>query len=672
MNAGLDRDNRREDPLPHVPEHDRTQLESDVVDLIVDSRSAKTKDEANRLLNRARTICNGATLSDNRNIPSLKLELLTEMATNIDSADARHSLWKQALDEGFRLLSTAPDPDLAIKLFRKVVDFSQDPHVSLTAREATSRIAQAKRSIDTLVPTLGPPYHVQLLACKASLLRRMSRYQATRDAEQSTGEAAVRCAKKACELLPQSWDNFLQLGLCHWHMAQYEKYDKPFHQRLEEAEACLWQSAERDTNRINMLALAQYFRNTYQSSPFVKTYEQYSLLQYNKRDHYRTSYLYAEGALQLFYSNHPQTLVDTCLEGADRLLEQTVDAGYADARHIVDLAFLKAARGDVTVGMEVAKLLHPGSKGTSWVHIAETITNKEFDNDLFAKGFALGIDKSSIWNKLGTFAKRFLDDLDLAISMYRTALRLNPANAVAMTNLSSALLQMGTLADTQEAQRWISKAASCADRRFRWWRSVREQVALSLQRFGTGPGETVPKHSTCAHKLADLQKTFHALRSIENPQERGYGLEKLVARLVFLTLGNCRPSYRARMKWSDNSVIQVDAAFCHLGTRFFRVETKWTSSPVNPADVVLFRDKLDVVGVKGLLISMNGFTPEAIAKAANYRDEREILLMDGDELEMTLNGCPSFDEVIRHKQQYFAIESNPYHRVAPTVQEEID
>jgi hypothetical protein len=172
---------------------------------------------------------------------------------------------------------------------------------------------------------------------------------------------------------------------------------------------------------------------------------------------------------------------------------------------------------------------------------------------------------------LGTFAKGFLDDLDLAISMYRTAPLLNPANAVAMTNLSTALLQMGTLADSREAERWISKAASCADRRFRWWRSVREQVSLSLHRFGTAPVEAVPKLSIRVHKLADLQKTFHALRSLENPQERGYGLEKLVVRLVFLTLGNCRPSYRATMKWSGNSVIQVDAAFCHLDTQFFRM-----------------------------------------------------------------------------------------------------
>ena len=91
-----------------------------------------------------------------------------------------------------------------------------------------------------------------------------------------------------------------------------------------------------------------------------------------------------------------------------------------------------------------------------------------------------------------------------------------------------------------------------------------------------------------------------------------------------------------------------------------------------PDDVVLFREKLDVVGVKGLLISMNGFSLEAIKKAVNFRGDHEILLMDGEELEMVLKGCPSFDEAIRQKQQYFAIESNPYHRVSPTAQEEVE
>lgn len=658
--------------LPNNTESDRTQLESDVVNLIIDSRSAKSKDEAKQLLNRAQSICNGANHSDNRNIPSLKLEVLTELATDIDSNEARHNQWKQALDEGFSVLSDTPDPKYATHLYRKIVDFSQDPHASFTVKEITSLIAQATKSIDSLVPTLEPPSSAQLLTCKASLLRNLSRYQTTRNAEKLTSDRAIRCAEKACDLLPQSWDAFLQLALCHWHIAQFEKDDKSFNYRLEKTETFLWQSVDRDSNRNNMLALASYFRNTYQSIPFFKAYEQYSLLEHNKREYYRGSYLYAEGALQLHYGKYPKLIVDSTLEDADHLLENTIDAGYGDARHVVDLAFLKAARGDISVGIEVAKLLHPPKENVSWTQIAETVSNRALDSDLFAKGFALGIEKSSIWNKLGTFANRYLEDIDLAISMYHIALRLNPSNSVAMTNLSRTLLNVGTSASAQEAERWISKAASCADRRFRWWRNVREEVLVSLQKGGAQTTKSLPKHFSSARRLVDLQKIFYGLRLIENPQERGYGLEKLVAQLVYLTLGNCKPSYRAKLKWSDKSIFQIDAAFCVLDTQYFRVETKWTSKPVLPSDVVLFREKLDVVSVKGLMISMNGFTPEAIAKAVSYRGDREILLMDGDELEKILNGCPSFDEAIRQKQQYFAVESNPYHQIFPSMQEEVD
>ena len=175
---------------------------------------------------------------------------------------------------------------------------------------------------------------------------------------------------------------------------------------------------------------------------------------------------------------------------------------------------------------------------------------------------------------------------------------------------------------------------------------------------------------TVLRDLADLRKAFHALEVSPDRQGRGYELEKLVARLIKISLGNCHPSYRTKQVWADGSIAQIDAAFCHLDTQYFRVETKWKSEPIEPADIVLFRDKLEVVGVGGLFISVNGFTPEAIAKAAALRSEREILLMDGEELKIILNDCPSFDEALRSKRQHFFVNSNPYHRVKPFPQDE--
>lgn len=658
--------------FPNKSVYSRTPLESEVVNFIIDSRNSESKEEAKKLLDQAHNICKQANSFDNPKIPSLKLEVLTEITTDMDSSEDRHALWESAVNEGFSVLDSNSEIDYAIQLYRKIVDFSQDQHLKLKKREITSLIAKATKSLDSLIPTVDMQDRGQLLTCKASLLRNLSQYQTTRISEKKISDKAIRCASKGLGLLPDSWDALLQLALCHWHSAQYEKDEKSYISRLERTESLIWRSIEQNSNRINTLALAQYFRKTYQSLPFIKAYEEYSLLENNKRQYYRGSFLFAEAALQLHYGKYPKSIVDVSLESAERLLEKSINAGCGDARHIIDLAFLKAARGEVSVGLKVVKLLNTSGEDLSWNQIAEVVSDRRLDNDLLSKGFALGIEQSGTWNKLGTFAKRYLKDSTLAISLYQVALRLNPSNAVAMTNLSRALLHIGTSESISEAERWISKAASCADRRFKWWRNVREEIRVSLSEEREQKAKSLPKNFNGVKKLADLRKIFHSIKLLDNPQERGFRFENFVAQLIYLTLGNCKPSYRARLKWSDNSIYQIDAAFCVLDTQYFRVETKWTANPVKPADVVLFREKLDVTGVKGLMISMSGFSDEAITKAVSYRSDREILFMDGEEFEKILNGSPSFDEAIRQKQQYFAIESDPYHKINQAIQEEVD
>lgn len=652
--------------------YDRTQQEVDIIAMILDSRVAVTSMDAKQHLIRAMKICDGEWESHGHHMPSLKLEVRTELAKIAESSDDRHKLWSTALDEGLSYLHDLKDVEYAKQLYGKIVDFSRDPFTRLTPGEANSLLSRGKKSIDSLLSDLGTVKRGQLLACKASLLRRGSKYQISRPSQVHVIDEALRCANKACEMSPLEWASFLELGQCHWEKAKYEKFDGPYADRLKEVETCLWRSIELQENVYNTFTLAQFYRGTYQTTPFLKCYEQYSLLEQNKRFYLQSSYLYAEGAIQLFYGDYPEPMINAYLEDADRLLESALDAGYADARHIVDLAFVKAARGEVPAGIEVAKLLHPKGARTSWTDVAKVVCDDETNGDLIAKGFALGIDQSSIWNKLGTYANRFLGDLDLAITMYRTALTLRPANAVAMTNLSRALLTKGAREDIEEAQRWISKAASCADRRFRWWRNVREAIALSLVESDVDQTPPELKDPTRAKRLADLNKAYQALKTLSNTQQRGYEFERLIEQLIKFSLGNSRPSSRTKQSWADDSIMQLDAAFCFLGTQYFRVETKWTSDPTSPKDIVLFHAKLDAVGVKGLFISVNGFTPEAISRAASYRNDREILLMDGHEVDLVLKGSPSFDEAVRRKQQYFAFDSNPYYRIAPSIQEEVD
>ena len=269
--------------------------------------------------------------------------------------------------------------------------------------------------------------------------------------------------------------------------------------------------------------------------PFVLAYQQYERIEHNKSDHLRGSFIWAEGVLQLWYAKYPNERVAPLLQDADSILERAIDSGYGDARHIIALAFVKAAQGDTSTGTEVVKLLHPINSEIPWTELAERIKNSVAENKTLDAGLALGITKPGVWNKLGTYARRFLGDEELAEALYRTALQLNPSSAVVLTNLAFTLAQGGTSTQLQEAERLISKAASCADRRFRWWRTVREFIAQAKADSQSAEQNSVLGETPQLRKLTDLRRLYERLFSSSNRQRRGYELERIVARLIDLS-----------------------------------------------------------------------------------------------------------------------------------------
>lgn len=649
-----------------------SSIEAEIVNLLRSARTDANISKARSHLEQALALCDPAKLEPYKSAPSLRLEILSELAGCYELATQRQALWKKGIESAYAVLSTGADIRFIVQLLHKVVDYTQDPHITLSKHDINTELARARHLADNLISARPTEETAQILTCKAALLRRMSITQTTRRQEIEVCNRAIRCAEKANELSKGAWYSLLELGECVWNSAQFESNEVKFNKILSQAECLFQQSVDSDLNRPNILALTRFYRSTYQAMPFVSAYQQYERIEYDKGKYLRQSFMWAEGVLQLWYAKYPNELVVPLLQDADAVLEETIDSGYADARHIIALAFVKAAQGDTATGTEVVRLLHPANSNVSWTELAERIKNSVVEDKTLDAGLALGISKPGIWNKLGTYARRFLGDDELAEVLYRTALRLNPSNAVVLTNLALTLAQGGTPTQLQEADRLISKAASCADRRFRWWRNVREYIADAKgDRLPPEHDSTIQNHPHL-NKLADLRKLYERLFSSSNKQRRGYELERIVARLIELALGNVKPSYRIQRTWADGSISQIDAAFCLLETQYFRVEAKWKEEPVPPSAIVEFRDKLDVVGVVGLFISVNGFTPEAITKAAAYRNEREIILMDGNDLRLTLIGSPSFDEAIRLKRQHLLISSNPYHKLEETDQDEVD
>jgi hypothetical protein len=252
----------------------------------------------------------------------------------------------------------------------------------------------------------------------------------------------------------------------------------------------------------------------------------------------------------------------------------------------------------------------------------------------------------------------------VGINMYRVALNLDPSSAIAMTNLARALLMVDDDKVLSEANFWVSKAASCAPRRFKWWSKVK---GLVDQRASKDHIKLVTFSKRIQRgnlkRLQDLYGYFRMLKEKDDRQARGYGLEKIVNRLFSLTIDNCYGSYRTSVRAIETNRLQVDGGFYYFEKDFFRVETKWTKKKTTPQEIVLFASKLDAFGVKGLFISIRGFSKEAVLRAYDLRKEKMVLLMDGDELELALQGSPSLDEIIRQKQIAFGKDSNPFNKI---------
>jgi tetratricopeptide (TPR) repeat protein len=647
----------------------RINTEEDIISLIIEAGNATNKKNSFSSLHKAKDLCKKLIKDGNPKGHYLMAGIFSELAKESDLPSKRYEFWKDSISEGLRGLEKYNEPSYADLIAEKTVDFVQDNHIAIPKTEAIQLFASVKKKIDFYLDKLPLSESYYLLSRKSALLRNIAKFSETRKRQQILSEQAIRCAQKAVDINPNSWYTYLELALSLWHISQFDRDDVSYNNRLKSAEHYFWESITIEPNVYNLLSLSRFFRSTYQTSPFLESFDMYERIEYNRRRFLQGSHVYSEVAMQLWYSEYPTKVVNIRLEDAERLLEDSINAGYGDARHVVDLAFIKAARNEIDVGIEILNALHNLPKDTAWTEISKIVSDIGSEDDLITRGFALGVSYSSTWNQLGTFALSFLKDLELSVTLYKEALRINRSNAVAMTNLARALSYKNTPESIREANMWISKAGSCANRRFRWWRNVREEIKLKMMSI-TEQQTTVEKTSKQLKlkRLSDLYQNYQRLKTLENPQSRGYKLEKLVNRLFKMSLGNSYSSYRTSSKVFKSPDIQIDAAFSFFDRDFYRVETKWTSKPVTPNDIILFREKIDVIDVKGLFISISGFTPEAIHKAYELRKERQILLMDGDELDYILQGSPSFDEAIRLKQIYFAKDSNPFHKIKQTVQ----
>ncbi|MBL6537740.1 restriction endonuclease [Streptococcus suis] len=155
-------------------------------------------------------------------------------------------------------------------------------------------------------------------------------------------------------------------------------------------------------------------------------------------------------------------------------------------------------------------------------------------------------------------------------------------------------------------------------------------------------------------KIEELKFEYYSLFSSENPQERGYRLEKIVANLFKVNEIDYHDSYR-----NSSNTQQLDGYFRFEGFDYL-VEMKWEKNPVNSPKIASLKQKVDtkLTSTRGLFLSINGFRDEVIQDFAN-RDSK-ILFMDGQELSYILENRITLYEALKVKIVGASKTGDPY------------
>ncbi len=363
-------------------------------------------------------------------------------------------------------------------------------------------------------------------------------------------------------------------------------------------------------------------------------------------------------------------MVEEHLDKALNLLEIAISSGCKSARAVIALAYVRCLKEGVSAGVTALADLSPERGELSWERVL-TMLSEAKESDLPTEGFALGVIESSALTRLGTFAHRFLKKVELAEALYRAAVRMDPHDPIAQTNLARLLVKRGEPADLREAKRIIQLAQTFADRRFSWWRPVLMELR-KLEEDKITPIGDRSESATAefrsfggAQHFRQIRQHYNRLKTYEDEQYRGYELERLFYAISLLSCGFQRPSYRMTRPLVGKTH-QIDTYIEHRD-KSYRCECKWKEDKVSYDEMLRFADKIDAVGVSGLFISMSGFLDAAINKSKELRSQKAIILVDGDEVDLVMTGSVHFDDLLNAKRRAFDSSSETYYpvRVSP-------
>lgn len=633
-------------------------LRNDISNTIVNAQAEQSHTKCVSLFKEALLLCD--EWGKDNIIDSLiaKATIFEELAYENEKPKERSENWKSAIKTLNIILRTYNNHKILEKFCVIAVSCNQDDYCDLMDKEKLNNLRNSKKYLDNHINEEKDLSIKSLLLCrKSSILRHLALYEISHQQRKKIIEESIRCASLSLKYKKNSGGLF-QLAMSEWSIARYQKNDFEFYNKIRHAETLLLNCDIKDTE-LRDVSLARFYKQIYRPLDACKVFTRITNHIKNKRRVLRCCDIYAESVISLWFAGYPKEIIKKYLKNAIQVTEAAISAGYLNARNIINLSFLISIQQGGN-GNTLINELTSTDEQISWDK-AIKIVSEGNKKDLLSYGFSLGIHQSAIWNKLGTYANTFLKNEKLTMSLYRTAIKMNPSNFIALTNLAKLLVLKGGKKNIDEASWLISRVQNLADKRFRWWRPVMDlinkQSAQPLNLIETVIDLPIEKKYT---KLSALRSTFKKIKQLTNTQKRGFELERLFYGLTKITFGEAHSSYKATRAAGSKS--QIDSYFEYEHEEY-RVECKWLKKEATHNDIIIFSDKLNAFGVSGVFISMKGFTESAINRAKELAKEKVILLCDGEEMNSIFLGEINLDEVISLKRLHFNQYTNPYFKV---------
>ena len=179
------------------------------------------------------------------------------------------------------------------------------------------------------------------------------------------------------------------------------------------------------------------------------------------------------------------------------------------------------------------------------------------------------------------------------------------------------------------------------------FRKEREERAVRTDRF-----TQVMKRRN--DEIERLQGQFYELVAAENAQKRGVLFQGFLWELFNAYDLNPRGPFRITGE-------EIDGAFEFEMTQFL-IEAKWQKDPVGAAPLDSFSKKVErkLENTLGLFVALNGFTEDGLEAFSGTRPL--IILMDGQDLAVVLQGLVDFRDLLKRKVRYASQTGKPFLR----------